>query len=256
LLSVEGYPFVYAKDYFPASVWPGAYGLWPWIDNLVWVHEHLANGGTVTRYLDDKVIVLNRTGSPGLLTALNFDTLNERTTTCDTSFGPNVRLHDYTGKHPDITTGADGGATFTVPSNASARGQSYLCFSHAGLDAVVSVKGRSTTQTILGAADLDTMPALNTPAVAGRISVGRNSPISLSLHPNRSGWHASSQMRAIVTDAAGHALIDIVATGDHATANAHASIEGRCEVRIEGTGLPEGGSNFELDLTYTGPQTV
>ena len=64
ILSIEGYPFVYGKDYFSSLVWPGAYGLQPWIDNLVWIHEHLANGGTVTRYLDDKVIVLNRTGIP------------------------------------------------------------------------------------------------------------------------------------------------------------------------------------------------
>jgi len=50
LMTIEGYPFVYGKDYFPESVWPGAYGLQPWIDNLIWIHEHLANGGTVTRH--------------------------------------------------------------------------------------------------------------------------------------------------------------------------------------------------------------
>src|SRR5262249_11070265 len=82
ILSAEGYPFVYGKDYFPDAVWTGAYGLKPWIDNLIWIHENLASGGTVTRYLDPKVIVVNRTGGPGLLTALNFDTWNRRTITC------------------------------------------------------------------------------------------------------------------------------------------------------------------------------
>ena len=108
LLSAEGYPFVYGKDYFGGDVWPGAYGLKPWIDNLIWIHETLAAGSTVTRYLDDNVIVLNRMGAPGLLTALNFDTWNRRTITCQTGFGGNVDLHDYTGRHPDIRTNADG----------------------------------------------------------------------------------------------------------------------------------------------------
>lgn len=52
LLTVEGYSFVYAKDYFPETVWPGAYGLQPWIDNLIWIHEHLANGPTSTCHAD------------------------------------------------------------------------------------------------------------------------------------------------------------------------------------------------------------
>jgi alpha-amylase len=63
LLTTQGYPFVYGKDYFTGQVWPGAYGLKPWIDNLIWIHETLANGPTVTRWLDNSVIVLNRTGA-------------------------------------------------------------------------------------------------------------------------------------------------------------------------------------------------
>jgi alpha-amylase len=58
LLRVEGYPFVYAKDYYPGTVWPGAYGLQPWIDNLIWIHEHFASGPTSTCYADVKVMVL------------------------------------------------------------------------------------------------------------------------------------------------------------------------------------------------------
>ncbi len=88
----------------------------PWIDTLVWVHETLAAGGTVTRFSDDKVIVLNRTGGPGLLTALNFDTFNRRTITCGTGFGPRAQLHDYTGRHNDIWTDDAGNATSTIPA--------------------------------------------------------------------------------------------------------------------------------------------
>ena len=38
---------VYGKDYFPGSVWPGAYGLRPLIDNLVYIHQTFAYGGQV-----------------------------------------------------------------------------------------------------------------------------------------------------------------------------------------------------------------
>ena len=48
--------------------------------------------------------------------------------------GPDVDLHDYTGRHPDIRTDGDGRATFTIPSNAYQNGQCYLCFSRAGFD--------------------------------------------------------------------------------------------------------------------------
>ena len=88
MLTAEGYPFVYGKDYFTGDVWPGAYGLKPWIDNLIWIHETLASGPTVNRWVDGVVIVQNRTGWPGLLTALNFDTWNVREITCDTALGP------------------------------------------------------------------------------------------------------------------------------------------------------------------------
>ncbi len=168
ILTTEGYPFVYGKDYFPGSVWTGAYGLKKWIDNLIWIHENLASGGTVTQYLDQKVIVLNRTGSPGLLAALNFDTWNRRTITCATAFGPNVQLHEYTGRHPDIWTDGSGRATFTIPSNAYQSGQSYLCFSRAGINQPVPLNRRSTTQVFCGASDLDIAPARN-----GRLDVAR-----------------------------------------------------------------------------------
>ena len=128
MLTAEGYPFVYGKDYFPPTVWPGACGLKHWIDNLIWIHETLANGPTVTRHVDAKVIVLNRTGWPGLLTALNFDTLNARTITCDTAFGPGVALHDYTGRHPDIRTDGNGRATFEYPVTPSRTANPIFAF--------------------------------------------------------------------------------------------------------------------------------
>jgi alpha-amylase len=205
ILSTEGYPFVYAKDYYPASVWPGAYGLKPWIDNLIWIHEVLASGTTVTQYLDPKVIVLNRTGDPGLLTAMNFDTWNPRTIECSTTFGPNVQLHDYTGRHPDIWTDWEGCASFTIPSNVDRNGQSYLCFSRAGIDQPIDVNRRTTTQVFFGAPDLDIPPARNGQSMVGRIWCLDQSTISVTFLPSAEDrlWQSKAQITLEVVGLSG-----------------------------------------------------
>ncbi len=176
---------VYGKDYFGSDVWPGAYGLKPWIDNLVYINRTFAFGSMTTRWLDDHVIVLERNGdggptgsSPGLLTCLNFDTWNKRPITCATSFGPNAHLHDYTGHHPDIWTDANSNASFTIPANAYASGQSYLCFSRAGADKPVVIHPRQTTQVFFGAPDLDILAAApNQQTLVGRIYAAQNSQV-------------------------------------------------------------------------------
>jgi len=144
ILTTEGYPFIFHKDY---STEPGCYGLKRWIDNLVWIHENLAFGATVTRHADAQTFVYERQGHPGLLTAISKDPFNRRTITCSTSFGANVLLHDYTGRHPDIQTDSTGHATFTASSNGFSSGQSYLCFSRAGIGGSPPQMHRSTTQT-------------------------------------------------------------------------------------------------------------
>jgi alpha-amylase len=102
ILTAEGYPSVYYKDYSPD---PGCYGLKPAIDNLIWIHENLAFGSTATRWGNDgQVYVFERQGYPGLLVGLNNDQWNAYTRTVQTSFGPNVQLHDYAGHHADVWT--------------------------------------------------------------------------------------------------------------------------------------------------------
>ena len=257
ILSTEGYPFVYGKDYFPGSVWTGAYGLKPWIDNLIWIHENLAAGGTVTQYLDQKVIVVNRTGGPGLLAALNFDTSNKRTITCSASFGANVDLHDYTGRHPDIRTDGEGRATFTIPSNANQNGQSYLCFSRAGFGHAIPVIKRSTTQVFFGAADLDIGPAQNGQVEIGRIWCADGSGINLSFRPAVSETTSSPQAQIVLDvlspagktvgtqkwtkqglSPAGDLRVQAVGNGWHT-------------LRLTSANLPAGGVRFTLTATYT-----
>ena len=179
---------IYGKDYFPGSVWPGARGLKPLIDNLVYINRTFAYGGQTTRWVDGSVIVIERDGnggpvgnSPGLLTALNFDTYNIRRITCATSFGSNVQLHDYTGRHPDIWTDWQGNATFTIPANAYGSGQSYLCFSRAFSDKPIASTSQRTTQVLFGAPDLDIPPASPGPLKSiARIWVEKNTTVTFA----------------------------------------------------------------------------
>jgi alpha-amylase len=88
-----------AKDY---STDPGCYGLKPLIDNLLWIHEHLANGTTAWWFADDQAIIYERQGLPGLLVGLNSNSQNvRRPLTVQTDFGANVHSHDYTGHADD-----------------------------------------------------------------------------------------------------------------------------------------------------------
>ncbi len=183
---------IYGKDYYSGAVWPGAYGLKPLIDNLIYINRTFAYGGQVTRWVDASVIVIERDGhggavgnSPGLLTALNFDTYDIRGITCATSFGANVQLHDYTGHHPDIWTDWQGNATFTIPANAYSGGQSYLCFSRAGSDKPVEHQPRRTTQVFFGAPDLDIPPAAHGAFLSiARIYVERETTVAFSTTNN------------------------------------------------------------------------
>jgi alpha-amylase len=183
---------IYGKDYFGEDVWPGAYGLKPLIDNLIYINRTFAYGGQVTRWVDGSVIVIERDGnggpvgtSPGLLTAMNFDTYNIREITCATSFGANVQLHDYTGRHSDIWTDWQGNATFWIPPNAYTGGESYLCFSRAFSDKPIAQEPRRTTQEFFGSPDLDIPPA--SPGEfkpIARVFVDGNTSVVFSTHNN------------------------------------------------------------------------
>jgi alpha-amylase len=248
---------VYGKDYFPGSVWPGAYGLKPLIDNLCWISRMFASGEYQVRWVDKDVHVASRDGnggaagwSGGLLTALNFNVLTSRTITCSSPFGPRRWLHDYTGHHPDIWTDANGDATFTIPSNAYARGQSYLCFAPGGVDQPVRQASRATTQTYVAAIDLDIMPATNTPQpLPQRIYCARGTEISLSLSAHLPAGAALS-VTAVSPEGA------VIASGRigeaPASRNGETTSEGWHKISVTGSRLVESGIDYQLSVTYIG----
>jgi alpha-amylase len=155
LLTSEGYPCVYYKDY---STDPGCYGLKPSLDNLIWIHENLANGATIFRWKDFQFVVYERTGWPNLLVGLNNDMVNAwKTVTVATAFGANTQLHDYSGHAGDVWTDSQGNATIGIPPNNN--GSGYVCYSRANSSQPNAVRRFACTQVFEGAEDLDIGPA-------------------------------------------------------------------------------------------------
>ena len=255
ILTIEGDPFVFHKDY---STEPGCYGLKPWIDNLVWIHENLAFGNRITRRADAQTFVHERQGHPGLLTAISKDPWHHRTITCSTGFGANVQLHDYTGRHPDIRTDGEGRATFTVPSNAFGSGQSYLCFSLTGYGAAPALQPRSTTQSFFGAQDLDLAPVLDGQSVVGRVWAARGTHIVAEFRGRLVPWPPNPSITVELLDPAGAALAS-VGPGPAGAAELRATVrqDGWQTFKTIGAGLPRGsGVPFELAVTYISTQEL
>jgi alpha-amylase len=250
---------VYGKDYYPSSVWPGAYGLKPLIDNLCWINRTFAFGGYQVRWVDKDVHVASRDGngggvgwSGGLLTALNFNTFSARSITCATPFGPNRHLHDYTGRHDDIFTDGNGNASFTIPANSFARGQSYLCFAPAGVDHPVASTSRTTMQVYEAAPDLDIMPAGNAvQKLPQRICCARGSEIRLSV---TGALPAGASLTATVKSPSGTIVAQERIGAGALSQPGKASAEGWHEVFVEGSRVPAAGVNFKLAVSYLGGQ--
>jgi alpha-amylase len=177
ILTSEGYPCVFYRDY---SHDQGCYGLKPLIDNLIWIHEKLADGPTVQRWKEIGLFAYERLGGPRLLVALNKDDWQSRTITVDTSFGPGALLHDYSGHSGNARTDGAGRVTITVPRNRDGLG--YVCYSRDGLGSGFELNSRDATQEFEGAPDLDVGPAGTVaPTVAGRVWAEKGRAISVKL---------------------------------------------------------------------------
>src|SRR3954468_6977965 len=156
ILTSEGLPCVFYKDY---SHDPGCLGMKPLIDNLIWIHQNIADGATEQRWKDRGVFAFERLGGGHLLVGLNSDAHASRTITVDTGFGAHVALHDYTGHAGDKTTDDRGRATITIPRNDNGLG--YVAYSRQGIGTTFVLPPHATTQVYEGAQDLDIKPAID-----------------------------------------------------------------------------------------------
>jgi galactose oxidase len=257
ILTSEGYPCVYYRDY---STDPDCYGLKPVIDNLIWIHETLADGPTLQRWKDFNVFAYERLGGVHLLVGLNNDPNNARTINVAAGFGPNVGLHDYTGHAPDVVTDGNGNVTITIPQNANGLG--YVSYSIQNQDGGFAVTPLPVTQDFDGAADLDILPAIRGTAVqAGRIWCAANSPMRAVLKPVTDGWTAATAISVQLLAPDNTVLITqayTLQTPPGTALQAVTGAEGFYTFRLTSSNTPAANPNsaFTLSTTYTAPSVL
>ncbi len=251
MLTFPGYPSVYYRDW---STDPGCYGLKVPINNLIWIHETLANGDFVPRLdTDPQVFVHERTGYgdlPGCVCAFNNDQWNAYTRTVQTSFGAGQELHEYTGNGPagSCWTDGQGRLTFTVPRNVN--GMSYLVFGRPMEGAGFGWHGQPTTQTFFGAPDLDIPPLGNGEIGVGRVWCAAGTSLSGELVPDRQGWSGDTAVQLEILDPAGASMP--LGLDDQGGNTIQVAETGWHTLKLTSQNLPPEGSRFSLRVTYTG----
>lgn len=114
ILTHEGYPTVFWGDYFDENLQPH---LIPLIKGRV----NYAKGPTNILYADSDLYIMERSGNPGLIYALNDNPSTNKEATVKTKW-QDTTLYEQTDKVSDISIGSDGTTTISVPP------RSYVVF--------------------------------------------------------------------------------------------------------------------------------
>jgi alpha-amylase len=253
---------VYGKDYFPSSVWPGAYGLKPIIDNIAWFARTFAFGNWERRWVDQDVYAYTRDGnggsvgwSGGCLVAANFNTLNLRTITVQTMWAPGTWIHDYSGHCTDATVGGNGYVTITLPSNAFSRGVSFGLFAPGGVNHPVRNPPMTTTQIFKGEQGED-IPALHEGAfvLPQRIYCSSGTTVEAALTIDPSDMTKSSSIDFSLHEPSGAEVASgSIGSGSHvATISGKTGEDGWHSLTLTGRGVAADGVKFSLSVKYRG----
>lgn len=257
ILTSEGYPCVFYRDY---SKDRNCFGLKDDIDRLIWIHERLAQGGTVQRWKDNGVFSFERLGGGHLLVALNKDSNASRAINVQTGFPPNTRLQDFAGRAEQVTTDARSAVTITVPKNANGLG--YVCYARPAAIDPFPVRAKVATQDYEGASDLDIKPAVENEQVrVCRIFAGAHTKMEVALFFDTSHWTPATTIQLDVEDpdgskVGGRKFDRGVAQGSGLQIEAQK--KGFCTFLVRSANTPDQNKapSYKLRVTYTAPQTV
>ena len=251
ILTSEGYPCVYYRDY---STDAGCYGLKSEIDNLIWIHEKLAQGSTQERWKDFDVFAYERMEGPHLLVALNNDPNSCHRITVATGFGAHAALHDYSGHAGCAFTDEGGSVTITIPPNNNGNG--FVCYSRDGLGGGFAVESQTVRQDFEGAPDLDILPALSGKTVTvGRFWSAANRAIAARLMADCSDWTEATRIRLdlFAPDGALHEAFDLrLSTNVDAGLQTISGLAGFYALQLTASNTPGTNPNptFKLSVSY------
>jgi alpha-amylase len=257
ILTSEGYPCVYYKDY---STDPGSFGMKNIIDNLIFIHERIAAGATQQRFKTFDVFAYERLGGSHLLVGLNNNGIADHTIAVDTGFGANASLHDYTGHAGDVQTDNQGRVTITIPKNAGDMG--YVCYSRPGIAGPFPVVGNEVTQDYEGAHDLDIKPADDTaPVQVCRVYVEKGRPIRGALRFDTSHWKDDTSITLSINDPsralmASHKYGKNTLQGEALTTNAAETGFFTFLIRSADTPSENRRPPYKLSVTYRAPREL
>ena len=255
ILTSEGYPCVFYRDY---SKDKNCFGMKDKIDRLIWIHEKVAEGGTVQRWKDDGVFAYERVGGRHLLVGLNKDGGTTRTITVATGFGPNQELQNLIDDGaPRIKTDAHSNATITIPKNAGGLG--YVCY---GVPATIQKFARQpivTTQEYEGATDMDTKPAIADQAIqACRVFPDANTNLDIRLRADDTNWTPQTSIKLSVNAADGTLIgshvFDKKTNGT--SFSVHIAKKQFHSLTVEAANTPQPNTSYQLRVSYTAPQTL
>ncbi len=255
MLTFPGYPMVYYRDW---STDEGCYGLKDQINNLIWIHEYLAQGEFVVRLdTDPQVFVHERMGydnAPGCVCFFNNDQYNAYTRTVQTHFGVYTQLHEYSGNGSvdDVWTDGYGNLTVSVPRNSNGAG--YVIYAPAGVSGGFSRTPVETEQTFFGASDLDIGPIVNSTYTVGRVWCQAQTFLSATLQTDGRQWDDKADV-----------VVEIVEPDDSFTSWSEfnktnpdeqgftitTNQSGWHTLRVDGYKVPQSGSSFSLRVNYT-----
>jgi alpha-amylase len=204
ILTAEGYPCVFYRDY---SKDPNCFGLKDQIDRLISIHERVAAGDTLQRFIDGGVYAFERLAGTHLLVGLNKDAGTIRTITVQTGFGAGKELQNLTDDAaPKLKTDGRGQVTITIPRNIGGKG--YVCYGvPIDIGAPFTPMPVATMQVYEGARDLDIQPAIAGEKVrVCRVFPKAGAPVSLKLNADTSHWTNATTVTVTVEDPSGAAL--------------------------------------------------
>ena len=257
ILTSEGYPCVFYRDY---STDQNCFGLKKPIDRLIWIHEHLSNGGTQQRWKDNGVFAFERFGTPTapkhLLVGLNKDSNVQRTIKVQTGFPPRTQLQDFAEHAGPVTTDAHGNATLTIPKCTNGLG--YVCYSEPQPITPFRIAPIVATQDHDGAQDLDIAGATNAAELqVCRVYAEANTAIEGKLLFDASNWAQNTILRVRVVNPAGATATqhNFDRTMSGASLNLQAGGKGFYTLLLQSVNLPASQKEtpYTLRVSYMAP---